>query len=134
MKSLMARSRRTVPGRDRFEVAGPCVWLSAKQALAVAMALQLWTSAAKYGALSNVHGHVRIGWFIAGLNGSPTLQMHWTEAGGPRVEAPSRSGFGSRLIERGLSHDLRGKAKLDFAASTGVRWVYDAPLERSGLR
>jgi two-component sensor histidine kinase len=60
--------------------------------------------------------------------------MHWTEAGGPRVKAPSRSGFGRRLIERGLSHDLRGKAKLDFASTGGVKCVINAPLERSGLR
>ena len=28
--------------------------------------------------------------------------MTWTEKGGPRVEAPSETGFGSNLIERGI--------------------------------
>jgi two-component sensor histidine kinase len=116
----------------RFVMAGPRVWLSAKQALALSMALhELCTNAAKYGALSNDHGHVRIQWSTDAVNAARVLRLHWSEAGGPPVMPRARSGFGSRLLERGLSHDLRGKVQVDFAA-TGVRCTIEAPLERSG--
>jgi two-component sensor histidine kinase len=118
-----------VVSRERFELEGPRVSLAAKQALALSMALhELCTNAVKYGALSNDKGRVRILWSISGLNGAKRLQMQWTEVGGPPVKKPTRSGFGSRLIERGLARDLRGKATLDFGTS-GLRCVIEAPLE-----
>jgi two-component sensor histidine kinase len=117
----------------RFSIEGPRVWLSAKQALALSMALhELCTNAAKYGALSSERGRVRIEWSVDGGQDGRVLRLHWREAGGPPVAAPSRRGFGSRLLERGISHDLRGKAQLDFA-STGVTCRIEAPLERSVL-
>jgi two-component sensor histidine kinase len=44
---------------------------------------------------------------------------------------PSRKGFGSRLIERGLASDLRGEVALNYARS-GVTCTIVAPLERGG--
>jgi signal transduction histidine kinase/CheY-like chemotaxis protein len=116
--------------RDRFELEGPRVSLAAKQALALSMALhELCTNSIKYGALSNDKGRIRIEWEMARLNGSSILKMQWIEAGGPPVTQPQRRGFGSRLIERGLSRDLRGEARLEFEAS-GLRCLIEAPLER----
>ncbi len=119
---------------QRFEIEGPHVWISTRQALALSMALhELCTNAAKYGALSNGGGRVRIKWAVAGLNGKRALRLEWSESGGPPVGPRTRTGFGSRLIERGLSRDLRGNVKLDFA-TTGVSCHIEAPLERPGVR
>ena len=116
-------------GHDRFEFEGPKVWLSPKHALAMAMALhELCTNAAKYGALSNDTGRVRIEWFVTGLNYGPQLRMRWIEMGGPAVKMPERRGFGSRLIERGLSQDLGGEVRIDFLP-TGVICTISAPLD-----
>jgi two-component sensor histidine kinase len=118
-----------VVSRDRFELQGPAVSLSAKQALALSMALhELCTNAVKYGSLSNDKGRVQIQWLVSGPSGAKLLQMQWTEAGGPQVKKPSKSGFGSRLIERGLARDLQGRARLDFEAS-GLKCVIETPLE-----
>lgn len=117
-----------IPAPERFEVRGPAVWLTPKHALALAMAVhELCTNAVKYGALSNDKGRVRIDWSVAGFDGTRQLRICWTELDGPPVEPPSRSGFGSRLIERGLSHDLGGDVNLDYAA-TGVVCTINAPL------
>src|SRR5581483_10574797 len=89
----------------------------------------LCTNAVKYGALSNDTGRVRIKWSTSGLSGSRRLKMEWMETGGPAVTRPGRRGFGSRLIERGLSRDLRGNARLEFK-STGLRCLIEAPLEQ----
>jgi PAS domain S-box-containing protein len=112
---------------SRIHMEGPDVRLSPRMALAIAMALQeLATNAVKYGALSNAAGEVRIAWSVS--DGSDKrLHLTWVEAAGPRVEAPRRRGFGTRLIERSLAQDLHGQATIDFAPS-GVICTVDAPL------
>jgi PAS domain S-box-containing protein len=109
----------------RFRIRGADLRLSPRRALALAMALQeLATNAVKYGALSNETGEVAIAW---GLHGPQLLRLVWTESGGPRVEAPGRRGFGSRLIERSLASDLGGGARLQFHAA-GVVCTIEAPF------
>jgi two-component sensor histidine kinase len=114
-------------GRCRAE--GPAVDLTPGAALALGMALhELATNAAKYGALSTPKGRVQARWEIDRANGAAQLRFEWREVGGPPVEGPpSRRGFGSRLIERGLAYQLNGEAKLSFDPS-GVHFVLEAPL------
>ncbi len=114
------------PGRE-FDVAGPDIKLLPKSALAVSMAVhELATNAAKYGALSNGSGRISVHWTIVDHNGE-RLQIVWTEAGGPKVAAPSSKGFGSRLIERGLAGQLGGEAVIDYREA-GVVCRITAPL------
>jgi len=97
---------------DRFAVEGGSAELAPKQALALSLALhELATNAAKYGALSNAAGRVEIRWTIEGGQ----VRLTWREIGGPPVIAPNRRGFGSRLLEDGLRHDLEGETRLEFA-------------------
>jgi two-component sensor histidine kinase len=42
------------------------------------------------------------------------LDLTWTEIDGPPVSPPTRRGFGSRLIERGLAAELSGEAAIRF--------------------
>ncbi len=102
---------------DRFDVDGPDLSLSPRAALALSLALhELGTNAAKHGALSAAEGRVAIGWEVA----DGRLQLEWKEQGGPTVAAPTRRGFGSRMIERALGRDLGGSAELMFEAD-GLR-------------
>jgi len=113
-----------LPGRERFAVAGPDLRLRPKSAVAVSMALhELCTNAVKYGALSVDAGSVEVRWMVDG----DRLRLSWHEQGGPAVVPPARRGFGSRLIERGLSAELRGVVRLDFPPG-GVDCTVDAPL------
>ena len=113
---------------NRLQAEGPDVRLSPRMALATAMALQeLATNAAKYGALSNATGQVRIAWKVTWENGERRLHLTWSESGGPAVEPPQRRGFGTRLIERSLAQDLSGRVEISFAP-TGVVCTIDAPL------
>lgn len=109
---------------DRFDIAGEPVHLVPRAALALAMALhELGTNAGKYGALSVEGGRVSIAWRIEG----DLLRLEWRERGGPPVAPPSRRGFGSRLIERGLEADLGGRVALLFEPD-GVRCEIEATL------
>jgi PAS domain S-box-containing protein len=108
----------------RFDVAGEPLRLAPRAALALAMALhELGTNAAKYGALAAEAGRVAIAWTMDGER----LHLEWRESGGPPVEAPTRRGFGSRLIERGLEADLGGRAALHFERG-GLRCEIEASL------
>ncbi|HEX2101012.1 MAG TPA: hypothetical protein VHF69_10130 [Candidatus Synoicihabitans sp.] len=56
--------------------------------------------------------------------------ISWKERGGPKVVAPSRRGFGSDLIERGLARQLGGTATLMFEED-GLLCRISAPLPSS---
>ncbi len=100
--------------QGRFTIGGPDVRLTPQMALALSMALhELSTNAVKYGALSNETGFVEITWQV-NRNGSKRLELRWEEHGGPPVAAPTRRGFGTRMIEDGLTRDLEGSAHMDF--------------------
>jgi len=96
-----------------FELDGPRVRVAPRTALSLAMALhELATNASKYGALTRPEGRVSIRWRVGP---EPGLKLEWRETGGPPVAQPIRRGFGSRLIEEGLSRELGGAAALEFA-------------------
>jgi two-component sensor histidine kinase len=99
---------------SRFRLDGPDATLSPRHALSFSMALhELATNAVKYGALSNDTGYVRLEW----QNISDAIAFTWEERDGPPVVPPTRRGFGTRLLERALAHDLGAPASLEFLAA-----------------
>jgi two-component sensor histidine kinase len=77
---------------------------------------ELATNAVKHGALSSAGGSIAISWRVqqAG-DGQPVLALDWAEAGGPPVAPPRRKGFGSRVLDGVVRHQLGGNAMLDWA-------------------
>ncbi|MCJ2035212.1 sensor histidine kinase [Methylobacterium sp. J-068] len=118
----------TVDGQhSRFRVSGPALRLSPRLALSIAMALhELGTNAVKYGALSREGGTVTITWTVD-RKPETRLMLRWSEDGGPPVTPPTRTGFGSRLIERSLARELDGEVQLLFAVA-GVVCTIEAPV------
>ncbi|XYD11831.1 HWE histidine kinase domain-containing protein (plasmid) [Methylobacterium sp. NMS12] len=108
---------------------GTDVDLPARHVLALGMTLhELTTNAAKYGALSGAGGEVRVTWrVVVGESGARRLLLDWVESGGPAVAAPTRRGFGSRLIAASVERELDGAFTFDFAAD-GLRCAVDVPL------
>ncbi|WP_407523851.1 sensor histidine kinase [Methylobacterium oryzisoli] len=113
---------------------GNPIRVSPRIALALAMMLhELATNAIKYGALSTETGSVAVIWRIIDEGGEPPcarlrLALRWQEHGGPPVTPPTRQGFGSRLIERGLAGELGGEVRLRYEPE-GVVCDVDVPLE-----
>jgi two-component sensor histidine kinase len=86
-------------GETRILAKGDHVELPAKHAAALTLILhELATNAAKHGALKLPDGQVSIGWRLE----SNTLEIEWTEKGGPPVSPPQRCGFGTGLFRRAL--------------------------------
>jgi two-component sensor histidine kinase/integral membrane sensor domain MASE1 len=119
-------------GGERFRLSGPSVWLEPQMALALAMALhELGTNASKYGALSAATGRVEVDWSLRPAKPDALLTLTWRETGGPKVERPTRKGFGSRLLERGLPHELGGTVDLDYRPG-GLVCTIEARLAGAG--
>ncbi|WP_136685760.1 PAS domain S-box protein [Falsirhodobacter xinxiangensis] len=113
----------------RVAIAGPQVELGASAALSLALIChELATNASKYGALSVDAGQVTVQWQIeTDAAGKPLFVFEWQESDGPVVTPPTRRGFGTRLIEVGLSGAFGAEARLDYAPS-GLRCRLTGPL------
>lgn len=72
---------------------------------------ELATNSAKYGALSAPEGRVSV--VTAVEDGEITIT--WKESGGPPVEQPRRTGFGTRLTDLSITDQLGGSITRDWA-------------------
>ncbi len=98
-----------------FHLEGPDAQVPPNTAIALALVFhELATNAAKYGALSKEGGEVRLCWTITPLPEGRRMDLTWREVGGPPVSPPTRTGFGTRLIRRGLAAELNAAVDLDF--------------------
>ncbi|MBE7212633.1 MAG: PAS domain S-box protein [Gluconacetobacter diazotrophicus] len=89
---------------ERCRVSGPPVRLGARAAMSTSLLLhELSTNAIKYGALSVPGGVVDLRWRLVARPDGRDLVLDWFETGGPPVVAPTRRGFGSRLVSLGLA-------------------------------
>ena len=130
LKDLIRGELAPYGGEERggFELSGADVDLPSHLGLAIGMALhELTTNAAKHGALSQAGGRVSISWTIERADDDCILRLSWVEAGGPPVSAPTRQGFGSRLLRQTLSVQIKGQVDLSFAPE-GLRATIEAPL------
>jgi two-component sensor histidine kinase len=113
-----------------IEVSGPDLRVNPRAAVALAMVFhELMTNAAKYGALSQPEGRVRVEWSTTEDGGHSTLRVVWMEMGGPLVRAPIRRGFGSALIEQSITRELGSTLEKDFDRA-GLICTMMIPLER----
>ncbi|WP_108260297.1 sensor histidine kinase [Mangrovicoccus ximenensis] len=111
---------------DHVTVDGPTLSLGAGGATNLALVLhEFATNAAKYGALSVSEGHLAVTWTLEGER----LVLDWTETGSPPIEAPSSSGFGSRLVDMTVRGHFRGTMETDWRAD-GLRHRLALPMGR----
>ena len=114
----------------RIFTEGPQAMLKPAAAQGIGMALhELSTNAAKHGALCGPAGTVHVTWGAVG-GAAPGFWLRWVESGGPRVAAPTRSGFGSLVIGRMAEAAVGGTVRVDFAAH-GLVWDLRAPADHA---
>ncbi|HZR62810.1 MAG TPA: chemotaxis protein CheB [Xanthobacteraceae bacterium] len=113
---------------DRVQIGGEALTLSADLATPFGLILhELATNAAKHGALSRPRGRVAIEWSVS-RNDPSILTVVWREQGGPPVQQPTTSGFGSALIENGIPG---ASVKREFKPA-GLICTIELPLPRPG--
>lgn len=92
----------------RATFGGPPVPLTPKQVLSLSMILhELITNAAKYGALAHAEGRIALSWSRSEAEGG-NVRVTWRESGVPNVAAPTRKGFGLKMIGMSAGHELGG--------------------------
>ncbi len=113
---------------DRLRIRGGEVRIAPRCTLMISMVVhELATNATKHGAWSNRTGTVTVEWDKIDRDKAEWLRVIWRESGGPRVQAPARKGFGSRLIEQSLA-GVGGSARVQYEAA-GLVCILECPPE-----
>jgi PAS domain S-box-containing protein len=111
---------------DRFKIEGPELKVLPSRSVPIALAAhELCTNSVKYGALSLPDGLVEITWSVD--EGRHNVTLEWREVGGPPVSAPTRQGFGSKLLVTNLARELGGEVSADYRPE-GLVFRVHAPL------
>ena len=111
-------------GGGRFIISGDDIRITSSSVIAFAMTLnELCTNTTKFGALSLPEGHVHLSWHIEG----DRVRLDWVESGGPAVTAPTRKGFGTRMITS-LGQQLKGQVELAYRPE-GFAYTVNVPIE-----
>lgn len=115
----------------RIAMRGPDLRIKSAAAQTIGMAIhELATNAGKYGALSTDAGHVDIAWHLEPTdNDGDRFAMEWSERGGPPVVAPTRRGFGWRVLCQLTKMSLEADVTLEYAP-TGVIWRLECSADR----
>lgn len=99
----------------RLTLDGADFRLDAQTAVTIGMVIhELTTNASKYGALSNEQGKLAVAWTCTPAGDENTIDLAWTESGGPVLGAPGAGGFGSALMRRIVERQLHGKLDVAF--------------------
>jgi two-component sensor histidine kinase len=93
---------------------------------------ELTTNAAKHGALSTDDGRVSVRWSrTRTADAGACLRIQWQETGGPPVQPPQRSSYGTEVICHLVPYELDGTVDLVFAPE-GIRCDIQIPLAELG--
>ncbi|WP_158970300.1 HWE histidine kinase domain-containing protein [Chachezhania sediminis] len=106
---------------DRIDIGGVEIDLAPDAFSTMALVFhELVTNSVKYGALSVPSGKVEV---ACAFEGDGLVRIEWQETGGPVVQAPTRRGFGTTIIEKSIPFELAGTAEIDFRL-TGVHATF----------
>ncbi len=109
---------------ERVVLSGAAASIAPTVAQNLALVLhELATNAAKYGALSHPEGRLFVSWSADGEH----MTIDWREEQPSEVVAPTRSGFGSRVIEASVKGQLGGEIRRDWLPS-GLACKLTLPL------
>ncbi len=110
------------PGGEKISIEGPDVVLKPASAQALALALhELATNAAKYGALARKRGKLRLSWTNHG-----GLVLVWQESNVGNVRVPTKSGFGTKVMELSIRTQLGGDVRFDWKRD-GLHCHFEVP-------
>lgn len=101
LKQVISDALRPHGDWRQIRITGPDLAIGSGTTMSFALYIhELATNAIKYGALRSEHGQVEVEWAVS----DGTFNLSWRETGaGPAVQ-PVRTGFGSKLLDRGLGN------------------------------
>ncbi len=109
-------------------LSGPEVLLDETTTQALGLTFhELATNALKYGEAGSSVGALKVDWKVEGRGRDRILVLNWLEAGQKKVDVPSKTGFGTKLIDLNVTRELRGTIRRDFQ-SNGLKVEIRIPL------
>ena len=117
-------------GKDLPEevLSGPEVLLDETTTQALGLTFhELATNALKYGEAGSSVGALKVDWSIERRGGERTLLLNWRETGQNNLDAPAKTGFGTKLIDLNVTRELSGTIRRDFQAD-GLKVEIRIPL------
>jgi two-component sensor histidine kinase len=118
-------------GKDLPEdlLSGPQVLLdeTATQALGLTFH-ELATNALKYGEAGSAVGALKVDWKTERLDRARVLVLNWRESGQTNLAAPTRIGFGTKLIDMNITRELNGTIERKFKPN-GLQVEIRIPLK-----
>lgn len=118
---------RTAMGRISYD--GPNIVIPSREAVALSMAIyELSTNALKHGSLSVPEGRVEVRWSVDDSQSPAQFSIAWVELDGPQAVVPTKTGFGSFIIDSAVSMETSGAVVMDYY-NEGFRWQLTAPIK-----
>jgi len=117
------------PIADRINVTGHDALLKPQAAQSLSLLFyELMTNSSKHGALSKREGAIKAEWEIKEAESGRLFCFRWQEHDHGIIKAPTRQGFGTKLLTRLVPGDLSGRATINFE-SNGFTYELEAPVE-----
>jgi two-component sensor histidine kinase len=127
-RELLASELAPYDRAGRVMLDGPDFRMAAQTAVTIGMVFhEMATNASKYGALNGGMGSLDVVWTLDAGDTENTIDLRWTESGGPTVTKPGPEGFGSSLLRRLVERQLDGKVERKFEPE-GLRMHIQARL------
>jgi two-component sensor histidine kinase len=126
IKDIVASELESFSVRVRLD--GPDLTITGRMVQTLSLLLhELATNAAKHGSLSDDKGRVSVIWSVAGSGKDARFRFRWKERDGPSLKPPSRTGFGTALLESAIPSDPNIKPRLLYEPK-GFVYEFDVPL------
>ena len=117
-----------VPDLGKLHLSGPQIELDETVTQALGLTFhELATNALKYGEAGNGGGTLDVEWEVRRAGNQRSLALTWTERGRTRFSPPSKTGFGTKLIDMTITRELGGTIMRDFHED-GLRINIEIPL------
>jgi CHASE1-domain containing sensor protein len=116
---------------------GPMVLLDETMTQALGLTFhELATNALKYSEAGESMAALQVTWLMTGHGKDRRLQLSWSEASSKPVAVPSRTGFGTKLIDMNIKRELYGTIEREYRPD-GLVVHIDVPFStdpRNGIR
>lgn len=100
---------------EKVRLSGPSVELDENVTQALGLTFhELATNALKYGEAGSEKGALSVEWSTKRHAGKRRLALTWTETTQAPIAKPSRTGFGTKLIDMNITRELGGTIVRDF--------------------